>query len=341
MLVALAVASEDKCNLYVSHSGNDSNVCGNSVSPCLTIQQAVWNAAEGDVVCVIADSPYNCPGDGEGVYARCYLLCPSAVINCAGQGRAFWFDGTNSTRNSQPMYVHLQGFYFTNANAILAGAIYGRNVLLDVSGSANVGNENSNYLTGGAIFLEYFEDIIGFENNFTNTSFQNNSGGAVCICYYSSSYDNVHNFNGVMFSNNNADYAGAIQIFQFKLYQEYTQFYQHNFNGNTASVDGGAVYLLYMSGGNDNTHNFIDAEFNNNVAVDYGGAVYLEYDGSGNDNTHNFISTTFNNNSAFSGGAVMIFYQNSASNNTHTFNNVTAISNQGPFGNYYLQFIHC
>src|ERR1700733_2366575 len=54
--------SNFNCDLYVFQSGFDNPTCGNISVPCKTIQQAVDNSPEGNIICVKADPiPFTCP----------------------------------------------------------------------------------------------------------------------------------------------------------------------------------------------------------------------------------------------------------------------------------------
>ena len=76
--------------------GNDTHSCGSSnFSPCLTIQQAVLNALDGDQIVVNGDSIYNCSTDGQGIrvlkHVEFVAVGGNVILDCRGRSRGFWF----------------------------------------------------------------------------------------------------------------------------------------------------------------------------------------------------------------------------------------------------------
>ena len=125
------------CNIFAAARGGfDNSSCGHDLShSCATVQQAVWNAQEGDTVCLWAgytsagdddDRPtFSCPNDGKGTLVDKSLHIrgladasgPEIVIDCQNKGSAFWLQKTAAN-------VELHGLTVQNARAPNGGGIF-------------------------------------------------------------------------------------------------------------------------------------------------------------------------------------------------------------------------
>ena len=234
-----------------------------------------------------------------------------------GSGGAIYMTRTRGTDpETEKNTVYLDGATFVNNNSkSYGGALYVHNSAIDINNSTfggfdddeqPIGNNtngdggaiymvqmsvvnvnNSSFLNndatdGGAIMLSN-----GYELNVVNSTFKYNSastgnGGAISAFYTQNEHGAVVNI-----SNNTTDNEDAITLFE----------------GNTAYLNGGAVYL-----GSQVTANISGTEFKNNTATSE------ETDNKGHGGALSTISstsltisnTTFDGNSTLSGGALYV-----------------------------------
>ena len=116
--------------------------------------------------------------------------------------------------------------------------------------------------------------------------------------YLLSSQTRDINFIDSIFKNNSAEYGGALAFDNLDAYGSYiadNNFINSTFDSNSA-VDGGAIYII----GQASENGIIGVVFVNNTASSNGGAVYL----IGENNV--IDASQFDENTAVFGGAVYL-----------------------------------
>ena len=171
-------------------------------------------------------------------------------------------------------------------------------------------NDASNGL-GGGIFC-YDGDEVGI----TDSDFTNNSayyyGGGVSLDGCELTMD------GGSFTSNSAYYSGAIDSY------DDISITDVSFTSNTASVDGGAIWIEL---GRNGTCDIINSTFTSNTAGRYGGGVYVEHDRSSAVTT--FTGTTFTGSSP---SDIRYYYSVSGLWQTYTTSASSTLTCQGSSG---------
>ena len=176
---------------------------------------------------------------------------------------------------------------FSNNMATSGGAVnFNVNTQGTFGGAARVLFCNNTATTsGGAIYLDN-NVLLSFEKVFDNEI------GDPTIHHTDKCDDILVNTTNI-FHLNNAETGGAIFLVKSKI-----QFASIIFNGNTATQDGGAIYLSDES--NITFINDCSVKFSNNNASDYGGAIYGKFATEMGQSMINFdsINIIFENNDA-------------------------------------------
>jgi predicted outer membrane repeat protein len=193
---------------------------------------------------------------------------------------------------------------FSNNQANNGGAVYIHATTLENSNATfNIATFQNNIATtnGGAIYSNIAVTITGTETNISNISQnQANKGGAI----YSESTLTINNAN---FDTNTAtENGGAIYA------SGETNIDNNTFENNEAD-NGGAIYSTSTLTVNDTT-------FNTNIATTNGGAIYTT-------NETNINTNTFASNEAINGGA--IYSTSTLTVNDTTFSTNIATTNGG------------
>ena len=302
--------------------------------------------------------------------------------NVAIEEAALSYDGATILENSNinpPKYTLKNGVVTITADGV---SHTGRGVLtnlyqhpdnleyvsstgLSIASSTFSDNKNTlnNGAGGGAVSLWSNGDAaIGLSHSISSTTFTNNSsdlGGAVAIMKQGSfNTSGSTTFTDVPFIGNTAKYGGAIYAEKENITISGTS----RFEGNSATVEGGAIYLanqsnLKIEGGSfigntatgttsqggaifistDSTLNIDGANFKNNMVGKADGASYWAYGGAIlNANELRITNTTFEGNIAGSvGGALATTTKSKATHVANsTFINNHSVYDGGAIGNY-------
>ena len=202
------------------------------------------------------------------------------INNSAGYGGGLYW-----SKNS----VTIDGMTFINNSAEQGGAIFFPNGGSSTQNPTKVINSDfsgNSATSGGAIYLNNVGNIFILNNSFTDNSAVMD-GGAIYVPFGGYLVDiGYSNFTG-----NNASQGGAI----FSGGKGVTTGHIHdcNFNNNSATVSGGAIYV-------SNTQLIMNCNFDANKADGDGGAVYVSEGVTG----AKIQDSTFTNSHASNGGAV-------------------------------------
>ena len=188
---------------------------------------------------------------------------------------------TNTGINGNALYIggesaKIKASTFTDNSALNGGAIYIDNDYAVVNNCYFINNGASQ--KGGAIYNDGYLTQI-YDSEFTDNNAAN--GGAIYSNYHAT---DIHDCN---FTSNIASYGGAINI------MESSTIKNCNFDGNNATMDGGAIYVQKSEVTVD------ECSFTDNTASRKGGAVYINNYGNNTVSNSDFIS-----NSAENGGAI-------------------------------------
>jgi hypothetical protein len=206
---------------------------------------------------------------------------------------------------------------FTNNSNSNGGALYGSANVLTITNSLFSGNTAT--YDGGAIYIYnyYTSGTISianssFVNNSSSSSSSSYQGGAIYIYYGTSAAINSCNFSG-----NSGGYGGAVYDYNVPL-----TIGNSAFTNNTASYDGGALYLEYGAANTSVTA----STFSGNTAGDSGGAIYRLYGNTGQ--VTKLTNTTITGNTATNwGGGMTVYGYYSSYGGGLELNNVTIANN--------------
>ena len=184
---------------------------------------------------------------------------------------------------------------FNNNMATLGGAInFNINTQGIFGGAARILFCHNTATSGGAVYLNNVS--LSFEKAFNNI---NEMGDLTVNCT-----DKVLANSSYIFQQNSAETGGAIFLANSKIKFDNNSII---FNGNTATQDGGGIYLGDQS--NITFINDCNVKFSINNASDYGGAIYGKFATEMGQSTINFNSTNIvfeNNNARIAGDSVYV-----------------------------------
>ena len=281
----------------------------------LTISNSKATLDGGGIYLVNVDMPYttltfinNSAGvNGGGLYWNRQSVNLDGMVfinNSAGDsGGAIYLP--NGGTSSLPLKV-INGI-FTGNSAEYGGAIFANGGYVVISND-NFTNNNA-FSAGGAIFTPLSNNgiDIGYSNFIANTA---SEGGAIYSGVKGYNDRNIHDCN---FTNNSALNGGAIYIAN-----DNQVIINCNFNGNNATGDGGAVYV--MSG--LQSVNIRNSQFKNSHANN-GGAVY--YGGTTGSKPLVIKDSDFIKNTAVHNGGAVLFITNNGLNTYRDYNNFDGI----------------
>ena len=231
---------------------------------------AALNAGSGEVVATITDSTFVNNQNQTGLEPAGVEVWELTMEGCTFEKNRGGDGGAMAVRKSGT----LTNCTFTdNVATVNGGAIVGGN--LDLTACDFIGNHSAT--TGGAI---YCGNLKAADCTFDDNSTRSSGGGAIGA----SKVEII----GSHFSNNHTASMGSFNGGAIYTWSSGSTITDSTFEGNTASVFGGAVSLYGSS-------TVAGSTFTNNSAL-YGGAVY------GGDK---FLGNTFTDNkAAYEGGAV-------------------------------------
>lgn len=144
-------------------------------------------------------------------------------------------------------------------------------------------------------------------------------------CTFSSNMANVNppnNTRPVLLKANG--HGGAILLRLVRSHESSMEIRGCTFEGNSAEVDGGAVYVSLSENASDNIITFVDSSFtSNSVTQASGGAISINSFNFTHSNTMLVERCNFTSNSGDSGGAVSVAFYNSNLNSTQSPDNLT------------------
>jgi len=173
----------------------------------------------------------------------------------------FYDEDEDISINSNGGAIYIDG-YGDDGNTLLVGSETGDQVVF-----YNNSSEMTNAGTGG---LEFTGDVTMYNTLFDNNKSEGYTGALGFSCSYG--VNNTARINNVKFINNTAKNAGAIYTGQRYriILSECTFGEEGKNNGNSATVNGGAIYSQRGEVTIKNNTNFIG-----NTTVEKGGAIYI------------------------------------------------------------------
>ena len=305
---------------YVSLTGRDNRNAGSLNDPFRSIQYALSQATNNDVIYIMGGTYTVANGNNRDVNVR--INKPISIL--AYNDEKVTFDGTNANNAIWTITANdvlIEGITFQNAYNSWGGAIYSedhRNIIINKCEFIN----NRAYM-GGAIELEYCTNCLISNCNFTGNNATTYSAGAVA--FYHGSNLNAENCSFISNHalNNNPieeDNAGA-------LYWRDSSGSAVNcyFEGNSA-MNGGAIDAY------SDDVSIIDCQFVNNTARNFAGAIYTT------GRNIEITGTNFTGNVASYGSAIYntqylditntIILDNRADSSSLTINNIVVEGNQ-------------
>ena len=305
---------------YVSLTGRDNRNAGSLNDPFRSIQYALSQATNNDVIYIMGGTYTVANGNNRDVNVR--INKPISIL--AYNDEKVTFDGTNANNAIWTITANdvlIEGITFQNAYNSWGGAIYSedhRNIIINKCEFIN----NRAYM-GGAIELDYCTNCLISNCNFTGNNATTYSAGAVA--FYHGSNLNAENCSFISNHalNNNPiveDNAGA-------LYWRDSSGSAVNcyFEGNSA-MNGGAIDAY------SDDVSIIDCQFVNNTARNFAGAIYTT------GRNIEITGTNFTGNVASRGSAIYnthyldiantIILDNCADSTSLTINNIVVEGNQ-------------
>jgi len=243
---------------YVATTGNNSNSCSTTGSPCQTINGVIGKATAGDTI-KVAIGTYTGAGTEVVLINKGITLSGGWNTSFTTQSGMLTIDGQNArVAISAGSPLSLDRFILENGQGYDGGGVYNTgNVAITISNSL-IRNNSVTY-SGGGISNNNFGTLT-----LNNSIVSNNSatyGGGI-----SSGWGNV-TLNDTTVSNNSAYEAGGIG--------NYGSFVLNNstVSGNSSESRGGGIYAYQGSLTLNNS------TISNNLTNGYGGGVY-QSDGS-------------------------------------------------------------
>ncbi|MAP80991.1 MAG: hypothetical protein CL526_07865 [Aequorivita sp.] len=308
--VLCTVSLAAQTNRYVDETGADVGDCTNPSSPCATINYAMDEAANGDIIEIAS-----------GVYTETLRISKDLTLRGAGDmqngGTIIQAHALPGEATERPVtiltgiFVHIEDVIIQHGyNEDYGGGIYvvsGGNLTLS---NATVRN-NTAMVFGGGLYLVGTANVTLADVNLIENHAISNGGGIMV--------GNISTLNitDSEFIDNTATRDGGGVYTQGSI-----TFSNTNFTGNWAGHKGGAINAV----SSDCILNIEDSNFTNNTADWNGGAISLVYE-----SMTTFTNVEFNNNETLdtgNGGAVFISEATAAFNNA-TFQNNKVANNDG------------
>lgn len=275
----------------------------------------IYNEGAGMDIKAVAEMTfkrnYASAGNGGAIYSGDYNDPAENVISIIG---------TNNLTISNNYAGYVPGDNpsapYWNADGCKGGAIYSTAKKLLITLNAVEGSTNAkltfenNFATGdgGAIYnvssaaSDALLTIQGNHDNGTVTVSRNKAGGSGGAIYNANAEIDLISFGTMSFQQNQAGISGGAIYNSAPAYDFNLECISLEFGNNTASKNGGAIYLESKKNSIEGTH----LNFKYNVAGESGGAIY-EVATSGGSTTFNALSNlaiTDNIANAGSGGAI-------------------------------------
>jgi Zn-dependent metalloprotease len=173
------VTSQSGATWYVATTGNDSNVCSSSSTPCLTINGAITQAAIGSII-YVASGTYTGTDGNVVTISKELTLSGGWDSSFSSQTGVSIIDG-GGIRNgilSNSVTASMERFIIQNSNSNDSGGIYVYGGTFTLKNSTVKGNVATN--RGGGIFL-INNAIFYLINSTVSGNSANNSGGGIYV----------------------------------------------------------------------------------------------------------------------------------------------------------------
>jgi len=218
---------------YVNGNGGDDGNGGTDWGDAFATMSKALSVANNYDLILVADAIYsetNLNFNGKKIYLKGVdhnNAGQRPVIDCQGNGRAFYFD-SGETEDSV-----VDNFTIKNGSSDKGGAIYCNSSSPRISNCTFTDSSASSY--GGAIYCENSNGLTVTNCVFSNNSAGNLGGAISCV----SSNISISN---CIFSGNSSDMGGAVLCGSCS-----PNITNCTFSGNSASKEGGAVYCTFST----------------------------------------------------------------------------------------------